>query len=63
MAIGPGPVGDRAILMGHRTSAALQGAGAAPRAAEHGEHTEDVLLDLGVGWDELATIESRGAIL
>jgi crotonobetainyl-CoA:carnitine CoA-transferase CaiB-like acyl-CoA transferase len=33
------------------------------RAPEHGEHTEVVLLDLGLSWDEIAALESRGAVL
>ena len=32
------------------------------RAPEPGEHTEAVLLDLGVGWDELATLKESGTI-
>jgi crotonobetainyl-CoA:carnitine CoA-transferase CaiB-like acyl-CoA transferase len=33
------------------------------RAPEHGEHTEAVLLDLGLSWDELAALKAEGAIL
>lgn len=33
------------------------------RAPEHGEHTEQVLLELGVTWDELSALKERGAIL
>jgi crotonobetainyl-CoA:carnitine CoA-transferase CaiB-like acyl-CoA transferase len=32
-------------------------------APEHGQHTEEVLLDLGVGWDEIAEGKASGAIL
>jgi crotonobetainyl-CoA:carnitine CoA-transferase CaiB-like acyl-CoA transferase len=33
------------------------------RAPEHGEHTEAVLLDLGLTWDELAALKEDRAIL
>jgi len=33
------------------------------RAPEHGEHTETVLLDAGLEWDEIATLKDKGAIL
>jgi crotonobetainyl-CoA:carnitine CoA-transferase CaiB-like acyl-CoA transferase len=33
------------------------------RAPEHGEHTERVLLDLGLSWDEIAALKTRNVIL
>jgi crotonobetainyl-CoA:carnitine CoA-transferase CaiB-like acyl-CoA transferase len=33
------------------------------RAPEHGEHTEQVLLDAGYGWDRIAALKESGAIL
>jgi len=33
------------------------------RAPEHGEHTEQVLLDAGYGWDQLAAMKESRAIL
>ena len=33
------------------------------RGPEHGEHTEAVLLDLGLAWDEIAALKESGAIL
>jgi crotonobetainyl-CoA:carnitine CoA-transferase CaiB-like acyl-CoA transferase len=33
------------------------------RAPEHGEHTEDVLVELGLTWDEIGELKERGAIL
>lgn len=33
------------------------------RAPEHGEHTETVLLDAGLEWDEIAALKEKGAIL
>ena len=32
------------------------------RAPEHGEHTEAVLLDVGLTWDELTALKAAGAI-
>jgi crotonobetainyl-CoA:carnitine CoA-transferase CaiB-like acyl-CoA transferase len=38
---------------------------AQPRAAAptHGQHTEEVLLDAGLDWDELAQLKESGAIM
>ncbi|MBL7495821.1 CoA transferase [Frankia sp. CNm7] len=33
------------------------------RAPEHGEHTEDVLLELGLTWPEITDLKERGAVL
>ncbi len=33
------------------------------RAPEHGEHTETVLLDAGIEWDEIAAMKESGAIM
>jgi crotonobetainyl-CoA:carnitine CoA-transferase CaiB-like acyl-CoA transferase len=33
------------------------------RGPEHGEHTEEVLLELGLTWDELAGLKDRGVVL
>jgi crotonobetainyl-CoA:carnitine CoA-transferase CaiB-like acyl-CoA transferase len=33
------------------------------RAPEHGQHTEEVLLELGLTWDDLAAHKESGAIL
>ncbi|HUJ66139.1 MAG TPA: hypothetical protein VLX59_11410, partial [Acidimicrobiales bacterium] len=32
------------------------------RAPEHGEHTEEILLETGRTWDDIATLRTRGAI-
>jgi crotonobetainyl-CoA:carnitine CoA-transferase CaiB-like acyl-CoA transferase len=31
-------------------------------APEHGQHTEQVLLDLGLTWDEIAACKEAGAV-
>jgi crotonobetainyl-CoA:carnitine CoA-transferase CaiB-like acyl-CoA transferase len=33
------------------------------RAPDHGEQTEDVLLELGRTWDEIAALKASGAVL
>jgi crotonobetainyl-CoA:carnitine CoA-transferase CaiB-like acyl-CoA transferase len=33
------------------------------RAPDHGEHTEEVLVELGRSWDEIAQLKERGAVL
>jgi crotonobetainyl-CoA:carnitine CoA-transferase CaiB-like acyl-CoA transferase len=33
------------------------------RAPEHGEHTEEVLLELGLGWDDIALLKEQQVIL
>ena len=33
------------------------------RAPDHGQHTEEVLLELGLSWEELAELKEAGAIL
>lgn len=33
------------------------------RAPEHGEHTEQVLLELGLSWDEIVDLKEQGAVL
>ena len=32
-------------------------------APEHGQHTEEILLELGIDWDEIAAGKESGAIL
>jgi crotonobetainyl-CoA:carnitine CoA-transferase CaiB-like acyl-CoA transferase len=33
------------------------------RAPEHGQHTEEILLELGLDWDDIAAAKDTGAIL
>lgn len=33
------------------------------RAPEHGQHTEEVLLELGFGWDDVVAYKEQGAVL
>jgi crotonobetainyl-CoA:carnitine CoA-transferase CaiB-like acyl-CoA transferase len=33
------------------------------RAPEHGQHTEEILLDLGVDWDDIARAKDSGAVM
>jgi crotonobetainyl-CoA:carnitine CoA-transferase CaiB-like acyl-CoA transferase len=35
---------------------------AASRAPEHGEHTEEILLEMGFGWDDIGQLQEAGAI-
>ena len=37
-------------------------ASAAPAAPELGQHTEEILLDLGYSWDDIGTLRERGVI-
>jgi crotonobetainyl-CoA:carnitine CoA-transferase CaiB-like acyl-CoA transferase len=37
-------------------------AGPAARAPEHGEHTEEILLELGWTWEDLIALKDRGVI-
>jgi crotonobetainyl-CoA:carnitine CoA-transferase CaiB-like acyl-CoA transferase len=32
-------------------------------APEHGQHTEEVLLELGIGWDDIATLKEQGVVM
>jgi crotonobetainyl-CoA:carnitine CoA-transferase CaiB-like acyl-CoA transferase len=32
-------------------------------APEHGENTEAILLELGLGWDEIVGLKDRGAVM
>ena len=32
-------------------------------APEHGQHTEEILLELGLGWDEIVAAKDAGSIL
>jgi len=34
-----------------------------PRAPEHGQHTEEVLLEHGYSWDDISALKDEGAIL
>jgi crotonobetainyl-CoA:carnitine CoA-transferase CaiB-like acyl-CoA transferase len=33
------------------------------RAPEHGQHTEEILLDAGFSWEEIVTLKEQGAII
>jgi crotonobetainyl-CoA:carnitine CoA-transferase CaiB-like acyl-CoA transferase len=36
---------------------------APPPAPEHGEHTETVLLEAGLNWDEIGALKDQGVII
>lgn len=38
-------------------------AGSAIRAPEHGQHTEEVLLSMGLSWAEISELKARGVVL
>lgn len=33
------------------------------RAPEHGEHTEEILLEFGRSWEDIAALKARDAVL
>jgi crotonobetainyl-CoA:carnitine CoA-transferase CaiB-like acyl-CoA transferase len=33
------------------------------RAPEHGQHTEEILLELGRSWDDIIELKERDAVL
>jgi crotonobetainyl-CoA:carnitine CoA-transferase CaiB-like acyl-CoA transferase len=57
------PIGRRVKMVNHpvRFSAA-PGVGVQGPAPEFGQHTEDVLLEAGLDWDEIAALRARGVI-
>jgi len=34
-----------------------------PRSPEYGQHTEEILLELGMDWDEIVAAKESGAVL
>jgi crotonobetainyl-CoA:carnitine CoA-transferase CaiB-like acyl-CoA transferase len=34
-----------------------------PGAPEHGQHTEEILMDAGIDWDTIEELKAAGAIL
>ena len=62
--IAPVDIGNGNRLPLVTTPVQFDGAPGRPtRAPEHGEHTEAVLLDLGLSWDEISAMKENGAIL
>jgi crotonobetainyl-CoA:carnitine CoA-transferase CaiB-like acyl-CoA transferase len=57
------PIGERVLMVNHpvRFSAAPQ-AGVRGAAPEFGQHTEEVLLEAGLTWEEIAKLSEQGVI-
>jgi crotonobetainyl-CoA:carnitine CoA-transferase CaiB-like acyl-CoA transferase len=61
--IAPVPMGNGTTLPMVTAPIQFDGRPGAPeRAPEHAEHTETVLLDLGLSWDEITELKDAGAI-
>jgi len=56
------PIGGRVAVVGFPWRFSETPAEAAPAAPELGQHTEEVLLEAGLSWEEITALRERGAI-
>ena len=57
--------GDGRVYRGIASPARFDGAsiGSLAGAPEHGQNTEEVLLELGFGWDDIVGLKEQGVVL
>jgi crotonobetainyl-CoA:carnitine CoA-transferase CaiB-like acyl-CoA transferase len=57
--------GDGRVYRGVASPVRFDGNAVGPLAGapEHGQHTEEVLLELGIGWDDISQLKKLGAVM
>jgi len=59
----PSAVGGGEPTLGRAAREGLETADSLRAAPEHGQHTEEILLELGLDWDAIIAYKEAGAIL